>query len=473
MGKARARAVAKAMPRVGLLTLMFRLYDAIPGLEPDMAEFGKELTKVLGRIAKVHWPGICKTRDEVEEAVRMFEEEQVDLIIVVLLTYAPSHLAVHALKATRLPVLVFNTQKLREVAPDMDPRDLIRNHGMHGVQDLANVLLRAEKRFGLVTGHYEDPQTLKDVQEWCRAANGVSFLKKCRVGMLGYPLEKMGDFALDETMLLSELGVEVSHIPQKDLAELARSAPAKAISEQIREDRLSFKVAEDVTPEEHEESSRLEWAIREILKERGMTAFTANFMAISQEGWLRTLPFLASCKLLSEGYGYAGEGDVLTSVAVALMQRLAGSASFTEMFTMDFGAGAILMSHMGEGNPSLARPDLPVELVGSELGLVSLPTRPLLLRFALRPGPVTLVNLTVAAKQRLKIIATEGEVVDFSPIKGVITPHYKFRPKRPLAEFLTALSLEGSSHHFALSYGDWSPVVAKVADIIGAHFAKI
>jgi len=38
----------------------------------------------------------------------------------------------------------------------MDPRDLIRNHGMHGVQDLANVLSRADRKFSLVTGHYED-----------------------------------------------------------------------------------------------------------------------------------------------------------------------------------------------------------------------------------------------------------------------------------------------------------------------------
>jgi len=465
--------MVEARPGIGLLTLMFKLYDAIPELEPEMAEFARELTKVLGRIARVEWPGVCKTRDQVDDAISLFEEKEVDLIVVVLLTYAPSHLAVHALNATRLPVLIFNTQKLREVTQDMDPRDLIRNHGMHGVQDLANVLSRAERKFSLVTGRYEDPQALGQVEEWCRAARAVRFLKKCRVGIIGHPLEQMGDFALDETMLLTKLGVEVRHVPQKDLADAAKNAPAKAIKDQIQEDRLAFRVAKDVTREEHEESSRLEWAIRETLKAEGMQAFTANFMAVPQEGWLQTLPFLASSKMLSEGYGYAGEGDVLTSVAVAMMQRLAGSASFTEMFTMDFGGGAILMSHMGEGNHALARQDRPVELVGSELGLVALPKRPLLLRFALRPGPATLVNLTIATKENLKIIAAEGEVVDFAPIEGVMTPHFKIKPKRPLAEFLTGLSLEGSSHHFALAYGNWSSMVAKVADLVGAHFAKV
>lgn len=463
----------KLRPRIGLLTLKFKLYDAIATLESEMASFAKELSATIGDFADVEWPGICKTREEVDQAVRLFETKNLDIVIVVLLTYTPSHVALQALKTTRLPVLIFNTQRLFEVAADMDPSELIRNHGMHGVQDLTNVLLRAGKDFKLVTGHYKDEKALAEIKQWCLAASIVSLLKKCRIGLIGYPLEGMGDLMVDETSLLSELGVEVRRISHKELASLAQQAPAEAVEKQMENDRSAFEIAKDITEKEHEESSRLEWALRELITKENLSAFTSNFMAVSQEGLLQTLPFLASSKMLAEGYGYGGEGDVLSALAVAVMQRLAGIANFTEMFTMDFGGNAVLMSHMGEGNHLLAREDRRVEMVGSTLGLVKLHSRPVLLRFALKPGVVTLVNLTASKEGRMKLIAAEGRVVDFAPIAGIMTPHYKIQPDKPLTEFLTALSREGCTHHFALAYGRWSSTIEKVADLVGAEFAKI
>ena len=461
-------------PKVGFIGLSLELYKKnLPELMRSLESFSQELRVILEGMAEViHYPLACNEED-VESAFSEFERENVDGVILVFLSYSTSLSLLPSLKRHLLPILIWNTQKIEEITPTFSREDLLNNHGMHGVQDVANVLTRAGRRFEIVTGHYKDEKVLGEIKEWCQAASIVSFLKKCRVGIIGYPLEGMGDFALDETSLLSRLGVEVCHISQKDLAHTAQKAPSEAIKEQMERDRANFSIAKDVTEKEHEESSRLEWAIRETMKKENLAAFTANFMAISEDGWLQTLPFLASSKMLSEGYGYAGEGDILTSIAVAMMQRLAGSANFTEMFTMDFGGNAILMSHMGEGNHALAREDRPVEMVGSTLGLVEIPVRPVLLRFALKPGIVTLVNLTVTAGEKLKIIATEGRVVDFPPIDGVMTPHYKFQPEKDLSEFLTELSKEGSSHHFALAYGRWSSLIEKIADLIDADFAKI
>ena len=41
-----------------------------------------------------------------------FEAEGVDALLVVLLTYSPSQIALPALKRTRLPIIVWNTQEL-------------------------------------------------------------------------------------------------------------------------------------------------------------------------------------------------------------------------------------------------------------------------------------------------------------------------------------------------------------------------
>ena len=173
--------------KLGLLGLMFELYDRWPDLKPMMAQFVAELVNTLSPFAELDFPGICSTREQVDNAITHFESDGKDLIVIVLLTYAPSHIALPALTRTQLPLLIFNTQQLPGVTLNTSSMDTTKNHGMHGVQDLANVLLRAGRKFHIVTGHYKDERTVAEVKSWCNAARTVGFLRHMRVGLLGYP----------------------------------------------------------------------------------------------------------------------------------------------------------------------------------------------------------------------------------------------------------------------------------------------
>lgn len=459
--------------RVGLLGLMLDLYDLYPDLKPKMARFAGELVDTLSPFAEVDFTGVCNTRAQVDQAVARFEGGGKDLILVVLLTYAPSHIALPALSRTHLPILIFNTQRLYAVTPDTRAQDTTENHGMHGVQDLANVLLRAGREFHIVTGHYRDERTLKQVRSWCDAARTAAWMRHMRIGLLGYPMEGMGDFGVDETAFLAQVGVQVRHMAMQEVAERARAAPGDEIAAQMAGDRRHFQFQEGITEEEHEASARLEWALRQILCERGMQGFAAHFMAVGEEGRLDTLPFLAASKLLAEGYGFGGEGDVTSAAAVAMMSELASAANFTEMFSMDFAGNAALMMHMGEGNWKMARRDEPVHLVRSTLGLVDLRVDPLLLAFSLEPGDATLVSLTTLAGGKFKFVVAEGEVVDFPYLADLGRPHYKFRPDGDLGDFTTRYSMEGGSHHQAMAYGRWADTVEKVAALLGIACARV
>jgi L-arabinose isomerase len=460
--------------RVGLLGLMFDLYDAWPDLKPMMAEFGQELVGAIAPFAEADFPGVCNKREQVEAAVARWEAEGRDLVIVVLLTYAPSHLALQALSHTRLPVLIFNTQQLFGVDENTLGIDTTKNHGMHGVQDLANVLLRAGRPFQIVTGYYKDARTLAEVQAWCDAGRVAHDMRGMRIGLVGYAMEGMGDFGLDETAFLAQAGVEVRRIGMTGLAERARRAPQSMIADEVAADRARFKFADNVSASQHEASVRLEWALRETLKERGMSGFAAHFLAVGDEGALETLPFLAASKLLAEGYGFGGEGDVTSAAGVGMMQKLAGEANFTEMFTMDFAHNAVLMMHMGEGNWRMARKDEPVHVLSNSLeAIMDVRTPPVLLAFSLEPGEVTLVSLTTGADGRLKFVATEGRVLDFPYLPDLARPHYKFQPDGDLGAFLTRFSEEGGSHHQALAYGRWAGTVEKIAAIMGIAFARV
>ena len=459
--------------RIGLLGLMLELYDRWPELKPLMAGFASDLAATLAPFAEVDFPGVCNTRAAVDEAIAGFERAEKDLIIVVLLTYAPSHIALPGLVRTRLPILLYNTQRLEGVTAATSSDDTTHNHGMHGVQDLANVLLRAGRSFQIVTGHFQDAATQAEVKAWCDAARTVRFLRHTQIGLVGYPMEGMGDFGLDDTAFLSQMGVEVRRIAMRSLAERAQAAPQEEVAAQMALDRQHFRFQDGITEEEHEASSRLEWGLRKIMQERQLQGFTFHFVAVGEENWLDTLPFLAASKLLGEGYGFGGEGDATSSAAVAMMRELAGSANFTEMFTMDFAHNAVLMMHMGEGNWTMARKDEPIRALRSTLGLVDLRVAPLLLAFSLEPGDVTLVSLVTGPGGRLKLVATEGQVVDFPYVPDMGRPHYKFAPTAPLADFLTRYSLAGGSHHQALAYGHWAGTVEKIATLLGLDYAGI
>ena len=462
-------------PKVGLLCLMLELYDLVPGLKPRMAEFAAELVQALDPYAAVDFPGVCNTREEVDRAVTGFETADKDLIVVVLLTYAPSHIALPALLHTRLPFVILNTQQMGSITPRVTSQETLENHGMHGVQDLCNVLLRSGRDVRLITGHYRDDAVLAELSSWFKAAGAVRFLKQVRIALLGYPMQGMGDFSIDQTALLAQVGVSVYHLAMKTVAERADKAPAELIQQALTEDRKRFRIAEDVTEEEHAASSRLTWALRSILEEQGLHGFAAHFSAIAEEGRLDTLPFLAASELLGEGYGFGGEGDVTSAAAVALMAHLAGAANFTEMFSMDPAGDAVLMMHMGEGNWTMARKDEPVHLLRSTLGLVDLRVAPLLPAFSLEPGPVTLVSLTTVADGRLRFVVTEGEVMDFPYVVDLGRPHYKFRPDSAdgLSGFLNRFSLAGGSHHQALAYGHWAVTLEKLAQLLNVDYARV
>ena len=460
--------------RVGLLGLMFDLYDALPELKPTMAGFAGRLAETLAPFAEADFPGVCTTREQAARAVAGFEAAGADLIVVVLLTYAPSHIALPSLLRTRLPLLIFNTQELPGVGPATLAADTDKNHGMHGVQDLANVLLRAGRSFHIVTGHYQAAQALAEVKAWCDAARVVRHLAGMKIGLIGYAMEGMGDFGLDETAFLTQIGAEVHHIAMRSLAAAAQSAPQAAIAAQMALDRQRFQLDPAITETEHEASVRLAWALRETLIGGGMHGFASHFLAVGREGWLDTLPFLAASSLLADGYWFGGEGDVTSAAAVCMMQALAGQANFTEMFTMDFAGNAILMMHMGEGNWRMARADEPVRVLRSGIvALVDVRVRPLLLAFSLEPGPATLVSLTTVADGKLKFVVTEGEVLDFPYVPDLGRPHTKFRPAGDLGDFLTRFSIEGGSHHQALAYGRWAGTVEKIAALLGVECARV
>ncbi len=457
-------------PKIGLLPLMLELYDeSAPELKLHQAQFARQIADVLSSAAEVSQAAVCNTRAQVDAAVADFEGEGCEGIIVVHLSYAPSLISASALTRTSLPVLLFNTTPAPKIDAGLTREDVMQNHGIHGVQDLANILLRAGKTYHIVSGHISIPGVVEKVLRWCRAALVVKFLRQMRVGLIGQPFEGMGDFSVDLTALQTVVGPQVVRISPREVAELAQQVPREHVQVEAEADRQQFAPVADLDPELHAISVRAGLGLSAAIQKYDLDALAMHFMAFNDLPKIGAVPFLGISKLQALGIGYAGEGDVACASLVAAMAQYSGKAAFTEMFCPDWGGNQILMAHMGECNPLLAREKPILKSVPFPYGEL---TDPVIAVGGMAPGSATLVNLVCVGQGTFRLTAAEVAVSDF-PVLDLAMPHFKIQPPLPLGEFLTKYSEAGGSHHLAIVPGHLAEEVRILAELVGLEYELI
>ncbi len=459
-------------PRVGLLGLTLEFYERLaPSLRPDReAWVRRQLLPALAGAADVRFDRAVFRREDVERAVADFERDGMDAIVVVLLSYAPSLIAAPALQRTRLPVILWNTQELLAVDASYGDAELIANHGVHGTQDLANVLVRAGVPFRYITGHPTDAAALAALADHFQAAHAVARLRQARLGLLGYPFPGMGDFGLDTTHLAATLGCSWEAIAVSDYNARAAKADPSAVGRLVADYRSAYEVAPNITDADLAATARAEIALRGIVADRRLDAYSYQFLSFGQDDRTETLPFVAASRLLADGVGFGGEGDLISAAGSALLGWLHPPASFSEIFTIDFAGDAVLLSHMGEANVAMARRDRRVRIVKRPGPIVPTRAAQLALVTSFEPGPATLATLTLGPGQRWRIIAAPVTIEDFGPLPQLAVPHSKVRPAGDVREFLTAYATAGGPHHLAICFGDARRKLALAAGFLGADY---
>ena len=169
---------------VGLLPLYIELYDnSWPEMRTRVDGFYQQIASALtDRGLEVDTVPVCRLKPEFESAIRQFEGKQVDAIVTLHLAYSPSLESSAALASTRLPVVVLDTTPTYSYGPGQDPQELLYNHGIHGVQDMCNLLLRNQKPFVVAAGHWQKSDVLDRVATLARAARLASALKESASG---------------------------------------------------------------------------------------------------------------------------------------------------------------------------------------------------------------------------------------------------------------------------------------------------
>ncbi len=437
--------------KVGFLPLYLKLYDdTAQNMRPSIDAYHDDLCAELEKTGvELVRTDICRIAPEFAAAVELFEKEEVDAIVTVHMAYSPSLECIDALAATKLPILIMDTTRDFNCGFDMENGAVFHSHGIHGVQDMCNLLRRRGKDYTIFAGHFTESDVVTRVADAARAVKAAKSLDGMKVGQIGGSFAGMGDFLPGEAAM-ARLGVKTVECNGAELAALRDSVTEDEIRAEYEKDRAE-NGADVVSFEQYAYAERIGLAIRKWLANNDLGAFTMTFLSAGKVDGFDTMPFSESSKAMARGIGYAGEGDVLTAALVGALSKTFDKVNFTEMFTPDWKGNAIYMSHMGESNLKL--------LENRKTVIKPFPYAdgpdPTCILGHMVAGKACVLNLLPNAEGWFDVVICEGDMLQLPDVieNRLTAMNGWFKPNGDLVDFLEAYSELGGTHHSALVYG--------------------
>src|SRR4051794_40062396 len=394
-------------------------------------------------------------------------------------TFSPAKMWIAGLAALQTPLLHLHTQanvSLPWSEIDMDFMNL--NQAAHGDREFGYMQTRLGVHRKTVVGHVSDPEVLRRVADWQRAALGVAAVRTLKLARFG---DNMRDVAVtegDKVEAQRTFGVSVNAYGVNALVTAVDEVSDAHVDELVEAYGDLYDIAPELRPDgdRHESlryGARIEAGLRAFLVDGGFGAFTTNFEDL---GGLRQLPGLGVQRLMAEGYGFGGEGDWKTSALLRVLKvagaGLPGGTSFMEDYTYDLDPGneRILGAHMLEVCPTISgeKPRLEVHPLG--IGGREDPAR---LVFTAAPGEGVVIGWSDLGA-RFRWVANEIDVVEPPeplPNLPVARAVWQPRPDFPTATegWLTA----GGPHHTVLTTQLGADELTDLAEVFSTELVLI
>ncbi len=460
--------------KIGMLAGVAELYNRL-----WTAENHKELQRLVDETAESlssDWIDVVKsdivsTAEQVETACREFDAEDVDLLVVALAPYCPSGVIAPALLKHDIPVLLWPVQSMFELVPEQYDRATINlNHGVHAVQDLAGVLRRSGKPFGVIHGHLQQNDFREQLNCWVRAGGIVRAMQRANPIQIGGHFENMLDLQIGEEAFIKEMSIKAKIISCDEFCQFLDNADEQQVAQCIDRYREVFDIADDVNEELLTKAAKGEVAVRSAMLRQKSSACGVNFLELCNDSRIADGLHVAASMLMKDGFGYAGEGDWVTASFVYALQQGFGMASFTEIFSVGYAGNRLVLKHWGEGNFALSRakPKLFYSKFAdkntAEFAAVD---------FEFEIGDVTVVNLNSTPDGQGQVISITGRITEDNLPKAT-GPRAVFKPTADdVREVLNKYAYAGGSHHSALVKGDCTKVLEKTCRLAGWSYIKL
>lgn len=418
----------------------------------------------------------AKSNDQIEDVIREANYDKSCAGIVTWChTFSPSKMWINGLAKLQKPYCHLATQYNREIPNeeiDMDFMNL--NQAAHGDREHGFISARMRLARKVIAGYWEDEDVIKRLGDWMKAAAGAAFSKTVKVMRFGDNMREVAVTEGDKVEAQIKFGWQVNTWPVGKLVEVMDDVTDAEIDAKMDEYTKKYEMCTDDI-ETVRYQAREEIAIRKMMDEEGCVAFANTFQDLYG---MKQLPGLASQNLMSNGYGYGGEGDWKVSAMTAIMKAMGengnGSSAFMEDYTYHLVKGNeySLGAHMLEVCPSAAgeKPRIEVHLLG--IGDRQPPAR---LVFEGKEGDAIVASL-IDMGGRFRLICQDIHCVKpIMDMPNLPVARVMWQAEPSLETGIECWITAGGAHHSVLSYDvtaeqmkDW----ARIMDIEFIHINK-
>lgn len=454
--------------KIGMLAGVAELYNRL-----WTSENHSQLQRLVNEVAehlsddcfKVIKSDIVSTAEQIETACRMFDTEQIDLLVVALAPYCPSGVIAPALLKRKTPVILWPMQSMFELVPEQYDRATINlNHGVHAVQDLANVLGKRGKPFGLIHGHWQQQGFKDDLKAWAQAGCAICAMQRANPVQIGGHFEDMLDLQIGEDAFVKEMSIEAKIISCDEFCRFLADVDKQEVAQCLGRYREIFDIAEDVDEQLLTRAAKGEVAVRSAMLREKSSACGLNFLELCNDSRIADGLHVAASMLMKDGFGYAGEGDWVTASFIYALQQGFGAASFTEIFSVGYADNRLVLKHWGEGNFAMARAK--PKLIYSKFTDKNT-AEFIAVDFEFESSDVTLVNLNSTPDGQGQLISITGQITQDNLPKAT-GPRAVFKPTaEDVRDVLNEYAYAGGSHHLALVKGHNRAVVENISRLAG------
>jgi L-arabinose isomerase len=469
--------------KVGLFGIGLDAYwPQFAGLEGRLRDYVCRVEEKLKR------PGIEIVNlgliDTVEKAViagHQFRQNDVDLILLYVTTYALSATVLPVVRRAKVPVIILNLQPAAAIdyatfnaSADRTKMtgEWLANVSSCSVPEIANVFTRCRIPFHQVTGMLEnDPIAWTEIFDWIEAARVAFAMEHNRLGLMGHYYSGMLDIYTDLTLQCACFGGHIQIIEVDELAALRAEVGEQQILQRMEEFKVAFDIQADCSQGELARAARTSVALDLLVARHDLGSLAYYYMGVgnpANEDAISSI-ILGNSLLTARGIPVAGELEIKNAQAMKIMDCFGAGGSFSEYYAMDFNDDVVLLGHDGPGHIQIAEGKTKVKPLQVYHGKVG---RGLSVEMSVRHGPVTLLSVVQTADGKLKLLAAEGESVP-GPILEIGNTNSRYRFSIGARRFANDWNAHGPAHHCAIGVGHISPKLDKLARLLGMELSKV
>ncbi len=389
--------------------------------------------------------------DGVQRAIETFKTADLDLVLVLQVTFADAAMTVEIAGATPAPLLLWSF-------PEPRSGERLRLNSVCGINLAAHALGKAGRDYDYIHGNPDDPKAIETILHLARAGRCKRRLNGARIGLIGRHPDGFDTCAYDPQALARLCGATVDFSELDGLFARAGKVPDEVVDAVYQEVQADLGNLEKLEQAPLRQSLRIYCALKDLAKEK-------RYAGIAMRCWpeIFTEFGCAACgpmaMLNEQMLPCACEADVYGVVSSLMLQHLCNAQVFmTDMVDFSPAQDNAVLWHCGLAPLSMADPEGPVRAT-----IHSNRKLPLLNEFALKPGRITLARIS-QSQNRVQLVVGGGEVIraplSFSGTSGVV------RFDRPVARVLDTVMREGLEHHICLCYGDVRPELTRLARML-------